>query len=67
VKDTRRGEVLYHTGSAGGYKAFTLRHPGLEVSIVVLSNAGDAAVGKISPLRILDLFVPGPSGPGESR
>lgn len=54
----RGGKVVWHTGSAGGYKGLLSRFPEQGLSIAILSNAGENADRKISGRRIFDLLVP---------
>ena len=62
--DTNRGgRVVWHTGSAGGYKSFLSRYPEQGLSIAILCNAGDSADRGMFARRIYDLFVPATNAP----
>lgn len=54
----RGGRVIWHTGSAGGYKTMLCRFPEQGLSVAILSNAGDAATRMAVTRHIFDLFVP---------
>ncbi|NNF57189.1 MAG: beta-lactamase family protein, partial [Rhodothermaceae bacterium] len=57
--DTNRGgRVMWHTGSAGGYKSLLSRYPEQGLSIAILCNAGESANRMMFARRIYDLFVP---------
>lgn len=53
------GRVIWHSGSAGAYKAMLARFPEQRLSIAILSNAGDTAQRTLSARRLYDVFVPG--------
>lgn len=54
----RGGKVVWHTGSADGYKALLSRYPEQGLSIAILCNSGDGADRTMFARRIFDLFVP---------
>ncbi len=57
--DTDRGRrVIWHSGSAAGYKALTARFPEDGLSIAILCNSGDGTDRIAFASRIFDLFVP---------
>ncbi len=57
--DTNRGgRVVWHGGSAAGYKSLVGRYPEQGLCIAILCNGGDGAEGMMSARRIYDLFVP---------
>jgi CubicO group peptidase (beta-lactamase class C family) len=57
--DTNRGgRVVWHTGSAAGYKSLLSRFPEQGLSVAVLCNAGEMADRTMFARRIFDLFVP---------
>lgn len=62
--DTKLGRpVVWHGGSAGGYKTMLVRFPEQHLSIAILCNAGDGLeLGSLSA-RIFDLFVPASDDP----
>lgn len=63
--DTNRGgTVVWHTGSAGGYKSLLSRYPEQGLSIAILCNAGESANRMMFARRIYDLFVPATDAPG---
>ena len=51
-------QVIWHSGSAGGYKAMLSRYPEHGVSIAVLSNAGEASNRAAVVRRICDRLLP---------
>lgn len=59
VDTNRGGKVLWHTGSAAGYKSFLGRYPEQGLSIAILCNSGDDTDRTAFARRIFDLFVPG--------
>ncbi len=62
--DTNRGgKVVWHTGSAGGYKSLLSRYPEQGLSIAILCNAGESANRMRFARRIYDLFVPATDAP----
>jgi len=62
--DTNRGgRVVWHGGSAAGYKSLLGRYPEQGLSIAMLCNGGDNADGMMSARRIYDLFVPATVAP----
>ncbi len=62
--DTNRGgKVVWHTGSAGGYKSLLSRYPEQGLSIAILCNAGESANRMMFARRIYDLFVPATDAP----
>ena len=53
----RRGwDYINHSGATGGYRAYLLRYPQLNLSIAYLSNMSDMDIGLI--FKVEDLFVP---------
>lgn len=57
--DTNRGgRVVWHSGSADGYKSMVARFPEQDLSIAIVSNAGESAERMMAIRRIYDLFVP---------
>ncbi len=62
--DTNRGgRVVWHGGSAAGYKSLLGRYPEQGLSIAILCNGGGSADGMMSARRIYDLFVPATVAP----
>ncbi len=55
---SRGRRVIWHTGSAAGYKALLTRLPDHGVSIAVLSNAGDSADRMRVAIEVFDLLAP---------
>lgn len=63
--DTNRGgRVVWHTGSADGYKSLLARYPEQGLSIAILCNSGDGTNRMMFARRIFDLFVPATGAPG---
>ena len=58
VEESRGRKVVWHTGSAGAYKAMLARFPQHVLSLAILCNAGEAADRSGFARRIVDLFVP---------
>lgn len=57
--DVYRGaQEIEHSGSADGYKTCLTRYPEHDLSIAIMSNAGDDADIREWTRRIFDLFVP---------
>ncbi len=57
------GRVVWHGGSADGYKSLLARYPEQGMSIAILCNAGEAADNRDDFAgRIFDLFVPASVG-----
>lgn len=59
--------VVWHSGSAAGYKSLLARLPGLRLSFAILCNAGEGGLGERYADRIIELFssdppVPPPAG-----
>lgn len=54
----RGGKVVWHTGSAAGYKSFLGRYPEQGLSIAILCNSGDGTDRTMFARRIFELFVP---------
>jgi CubicO group peptidase (beta-lactamase class C family) len=55
----RGGKVIWHTGSADGYKSMLSRYPEQGLSIAILCNSGDDTDRAAFARRIFDLYVPG--------
>jgi CubicO group peptidase (beta-lactamase class C family) len=55
----RGGKVVWHTGSAHGYKSFLSRYPEQGLSIAILCNSGDGTDRTAFARRIYELYVPG--------
>ena len=55
------GQIVWYTGAAAGYKSALARLPDQGLSLAVLCNAGESAVGASFMNPIVDLFVPKPS------
>jgi CubicO group peptidase (beta-lactamase class C family) len=61
--DTKLGSpVVWHGGSAGGYKTLLARFPEQRLSIAILSNGGDAVEPESFAPGIFDVFVPAGGG-----
>ena len=58
LDDVRGTNVVWHTGSAGAYKAMLARFPEYGLSLAILCNAGDSADRSRFATRIVDLFLP---------
>lgn len=58
LDSNRGGRMVWHTGSAGGYKAMLSRYPEQGLSIAILCNAGESTERTTIVRRIYDLFVP---------
>ena len=57
--DTNRGgQVIWHSGSAAGYKTLLSRYPELQLSIALLCNSGDGTDRSAVIRRLVDLFLP---------
>lgn len=54
----RGGKVIWHTGSAAGYKTFLGRFPEQGLSTAIMCNAGDMVETTAYSRRIFDLFLP---------
>lgn len=52
------GNIVWHTGSAGAYKSLLARHPESQVSLAILSNAGEAVERLKAAKGIFRLLVP---------
>jgi len=60
VDSTSRGQLVWHAGSAAGYKTAVGRLPEHRLSIAIACNAGEAADDRTKfAAQVLDLFVPG--------
>ncbi|HEX7154073.1 MAG TPA: serine hydrolase domain-containing protein [Thermoanaerobaculia bacterium] len=58
--DTNRGgRVVWHSGSADGYKSMLSRFPEQALSIAIMCNSGDDTNRAAFARRLYDLFVPG--------
>ena len=67
VDSTSRGQLVWHAGSAAGYKTAVARLPEHRLSIAIACNAGEAADDRTKfAAQVLDLFVPGKTA-GSSR
>ncbi len=55
----RVGQVIWHTGSAAGYKALLSRYPEHALSIAIVCNSGDGTDRSAFARGIVDLVVPG--------
>lgn len=62
----RGGRVLWHTGGAAGYSAFSARYPEQGLSIAMMCNA-DGAARTAYARQIYDLFVPSTVGARDPR
>jgi hypothetical protein len=58
------GRVVWHTGSAAGYKSLLSRFPEQGLSVAILCNAGEIAERTVFARRIFDLFVPATGATG---
>lgn len=58
LDDDEGGRVIWHTGSAAGYKALLGRFPQQGLSIALLSNAGDNAQRQAAGRGLVKLFIP---------
>jgi CubicO group peptidase (beta-lactamase class C family) len=63
LDSNRGGPVIWHTGSADGYKSLLSRYPDQGLSIAILCNSGDGTDRTAFARRIFDLFVPGTRAP----
>jgi CubicO group peptidase (beta-lactamase class C family) len=62
--DTNRGgRVVWHTGSADGYKSILSRYREQGLSLAILCNSGDGTDRTMFARRIFDLFVPATATP----
>lgn len=58
AESSRGGPVVWHSGSAGGYKSILARLPEHGLSFAILCNAGDTADRMNLERHIVDLFAP---------
>ena len=58
VEESRGRRVIWHTGSAGAYKSMLGWYPDHELSIAILSNAGESVDRAELVRRILDRLAP---------
>lgn len=58
VETSRGRRVIWHTGSAGGYKSMLAWYPEHDLSIAILSNAGESLDRGELMRRILDRLAP---------
>lgn len=58
LKTHRGAKLIWHTGSAEGYKSFLGRFPEHGLSIAIMCNSGDDTDREEFAARIFDLFVP---------
>lgn len=59
LDDNGGGPVLWHTGSAAGYKSLVARFPAQQLSVAITCNAGEIADRTRFAAAIFDLFAPG--------
>ncbi|HYR28877.1 MAG TPA: serine hydrolase, partial [Thermoanaerobaculia bacterium] len=62
LDSNRGGQVVWHTGSADGYKSLLSRYPEQGLSIAILCNSGDDTDRTAFARRIFDLYVPATVG-----
>src|SRR5688500_3589422 len=64
LDSNRGGQVIWHTGGAGGYKTVLARFVESGLSVAALCNAGDVSEGTTRFARgIFDVFVPDTGAP----
>ena len=65
LDSNRGGQVIWHTGGAGGYKTVLARFVESGLSVAALCNAGEVSEGTTRFARgIFDVFVPDTGAPG---
>ncbi len=63
LEDDRAGRLVWHTGSASGYKTLLSRFIDHDISIAIMCNAGDGSTKSSPAMRIVNFLVP----PGELK
>jgi CubicO group peptidase (beta-lactamase class C family) len=55
-------KVVWHSGSAAGYKSLLARLPALDLSFAILCNSGEGALGERFADHIIEMFIPDGDG-----
>ena len=58
LDENRGGKVIWHTGSAAGYKSALSHYPETGLSIAIMCNSGDGTDRIMFARQIFDLLVP---------